>query len=183
MRTLVRCHFSKVFFHKGAPSYVANTKDVNLRGVYIKGRYSDLPNMLFFPEACDPVESWLGFFSDPDVGVLDYRNVYVLSPRNFGKSDRHSSFDLEDVANDVLRFMWKHKLTTATLAGHGYGAKVALAAGCYNPERVTGVFAVDSSPMNHSYHEAFREFKTYVDRLYHLDMNRTRTQILKDLRM
>lgn len=51
--------------------------------------------------------------------------------------------------------MWENKLSTATLAGHGYGGKVALATGCYNSERVTGVFAIDTSPMDHRYFEPF----------------------------
>jgi len=37
-----------------------------LRGVTLKGRYDDLPNMLFFPEMCDNVENWIPFFSDPN---------------------------------------------------------------------------------------------------------------------
>jgi len=37
--------------------------------------------------------------------------------------------------------MWEQKLSTATLAGHGYGAKVALAVGCYHTDRVTGKFS------------------------------------------
>jgi len=34
----------------------------------------------------------------------------------------------------------------ATIAGHGIGGKLALAVGCYHAERVTGVFAIDSTP-------------------------------------
>jgi hypothetical protein len=32
--------------------------------VTIKGRFTDLPNLIFFPEACDPVENWIPFFTD-----------------------------------------------------------------------------------------------------------------------
>jgi hypothetical protein len=39
-----------------------------------------------------------------------------------------------------MRFMYENKISTATLGGHGTGAKLALATGCYNPERVTGNF-------------------------------------------
>ena len=53
-------------------------------------------------------------------------------------------------------------MSTATLAGHGYGGKVALATGCYYPERSTGCFVIDSSPMDQRYHEAFHEMKGYV---------------------
>ena len=94
-----------------------------------------------------------------------------MYPRNFGNSDRHESFDIEDVANDVLRYMWENKLSTATLAGHGYGAKVAMATGCYYSERSTGVIAVDYSPMDLRYHEAYRELKGYVNQLTHFNLN------------
>jgi pimeloyl-ACP methyl ester carboxylesterase len=81
--------------------------------------------------------------------------VHIVQTRNFGNSDHNESFDLEDVSNDVLRYLWENKLSTATLAGHGYGGKVALATGCYYPERTTGVFVVDSSPLDHRYHESY----------------------------
>ena len=39
-----------------------------------------------------------------------------------------------------MRFMYENKISTATLGGHGIGAKLALATGCYHPERVSGKF-------------------------------------------
>ena len=54
--------------------------------------------------------------------------------------------------DDVMRFMYENHISMATLAGHGVGAKVALAAGCYHNEKVTGVVGFDSSPMNQFYH-------------------------------
>lgn len=101
---------------------------------------------------------------------LDYRNIHIVAPRNFGNSDHHESFDIEHVASDVIRYMWENQLSTATLAGHGYGGKVALAAGCYYPERSTGVFVVDSAPLDHRYHEAFRELREYVLKLDKVDL-------------
>lgn len=74
--------------------------------------------------------------------------MHILNPRNFGTSDKHYSFDVQDLANDVIRYMYYNKITMATLSGHGFGAKVALAAGCYHPERTTGVFCIDYSPMD-----------------------------------
>ena len=70
--------------------------------------------------------------------------MHIIYPRNFGNSDHNESFDIEDVTNDVVRYMWENRISTATLAGHGYGGKVALATGCFNPERSTGVFVIDS---------------------------------------
>jgi pimeloyl-ACP methyl ester carboxylesterase len=102
--------------------------------------------------------------------LLNYRNVHIVSPRNFGNSDRNESFDVEEVAADVLRYMWEHKITSATLGGHGYGGKVALATGCYYSERSTGVVAVDYSPMDMRFHESYRELKGYVNELTHFDV-------------
>lgn len=100
--------------------------------------------MIFFPEILDSAENWAQFFSKPEFEVifpnkfLNHRNVYIVYPRNFGTSDRHEELDYEEQANDVARFMYENKISTATLAGHGLGAKVALAMGCYHSERVTG---------------------------------------------
>jgi len=102
--------------------------------------------------------------------------VYLLSPRNFGLSDRHESFDLAEQVDDVARFMYENKISTATLAGHGYGGKLALAVGCYHAERVTGVFCIDTAPLDHRYFEAFKEFKHYVIKSREIPKNLTRGQ-------
>jgi len=160
-------NFSKRLFTqiKGEPTYVNHSKKVNLRGEFIKGNYNDLPNLIFFPEACDSVKNWRNFFTNPENRFLDYRNVYLLYPRNFGTSDRHNSYDIEDMTGDVLRFMYDHRISTATFGGHGFGGKLALAFGCYHAERTTGVFNLDTVPMDHRYHEAFVEFRNYIEKL------------------
>ena len=43
------------------------------------------------------------------------------------------------MSDDVLRFMYENKISTATLGGHGFGGKLAMAVGCYYAERVTGI--------------------------------------------
>jgi pimeloyl-ACP methyl ester carboxylesterase len=77
--------------------------------------------LIFFPEACDSVKNWRNFFTSPDNRFLDYRNIYMLYPRNFGTSDRHPSFDMQEMSDDVLRFMYENKISTATFGGHGLG--------------------------------------------------------------
>lgn len=85
----------------------------------------------------DPVNNWAKFFTNPDNRVnfyliafyenitkkkfLDYRNVYLLNPRNFGNSDSFESFELNEMADDVIRFMYEQKISTATIGGHGFG--------------------------------------------------------------
>jgi pimeloyl-ACP methyl ester carboxylesterase len=128
----------------------------------LRGNYNDLPNLIWFPEACDPIENWINFFTDPESRILDYRNVWLVNPRNFGNSDRNDSFDIEELANDVARFMYEHKISTATLGGHGFGGKLALAAACYHHTRITGVINVDTAPLDHRQFESFKEFRHYI---------------------
>jgi len=77
---------------------------------------------------------------------------------------------MEEMANDVVRFMYEHKISTATLGGHGFGGKLALAAGCYHHNRVTGVINVDIGPLDHRFHEPFVEFKNYINKLKTIDL-------------
>lgn len=151
----------------GAPK-LQDSKNVTLRGSYIKGNYNDLPNLIFFSELLDPVNNWIPFFTNSENRFLDYRNIWLVNPRNFGNSDRSHSYDLTEMADDVVRFMYENKISTATLGGHGFGAKLALAVGCYHAERVTGVFGLDSAPLDHRNFEAFHELRSVVDTAYNL---------------
>jgi len=161
---------TKIKHDYARPQYVDDTKRVELRGTFIKGNYDDLPTLIFFPEACDSVGNWSSFFTNPVHQILEHRNVYLLYPRNFGNSDRHPCFDLEDMTNDIARFMYEKKISTATFGGHGFGGKLAVAMGCYHGDRVTGVFAIDSAPMDQRFHEPFHEFKRYIEILNGLDL-------------
>jgi pimeloyl-ACP methyl ester carboxylesterase len=53
----------------------------------------------------EPVENFKSFFTNPKNKVLDNRNVWLLDYRNMGNSDHHASFDMEDMTDDILRFM------------------------------------------------------------------------------
>lgn len=152
----------RVQFIAGASETVANPRDVQLRGIKIQGNYADLPNLIFFPDLFDQAENWVPYFTSANSGILDYRNVYILYPRNFGTSDWcNDTADeyAENVANDVERFMYQHKITMATLGGHGFGAKNAMVTGCYKPNLVTGVLAYDWAPQDYTYFRAAAEMR------------------------
>lgn len=106
----------------------------------------------------------------------------MLYPRNQGTSDRAAELNYTTMADDVVRFMWEHKISTATLAGHGLGAKLALATGCYHAERVTGVMALDSSPMNQSFVEAYRELNGYLQIVKDIDTSRSANHVTNELK-
>jgi pimeloyl-ACP methyl ester carboxylesterase len=46
---------------------------------------------------------------------------------------------MEDMTDDIVRFMDENKITLATIGGHGYGAKVAAATAINYMHRFTGV--------------------------------------------
>jgi pimeloyl-ACP methyl ester carboxylesterase len=81
-----------------------------------------------------------------------------------------------------MRFMYQHQISMATLAGHGVGAKVALATGCYHNEKVTGVAGFDSSPMNQYYHEPVRELRQYLNFLKTFNLSRPFASIAFELK-
>jgi pimeloyl-ACP methyl ester carboxylesterase len=114
--------------------------------------------------------------------VLNYRNVWVLNTRNFGDSDHHDSFEMEDVCNDVARFMGEKQLTMVTVGGHGYGAKVASAFGSYHMEKTTGVVCFEGGPVDNSYHEAWEEVKELVKDLGQFNISTGSTnEVLKKI--
>jgi pimeloyl-ACP methyl ester carboxylesterase len=65
-----------------------------------------------------------------------------------GRGGKYNNNYLDDVA----RFMYEHKISMATLGGHGIGGKVALAAACYHYDKVTGYFGLETTPMDQYYH-------------------------------
>jgi pimeloyl-ACP methyl ester carboxylesterase len=121
-----------------------------------------MPTMIWFPEILEHATNFETFFKSEDNTILDYRNIWLVNPRNFGNSDHHESFELDEVAEDVKRFMDEKEISIATVGGHGYGAKVACVFGTKYMERTSGVICFEGGPMDHSYHEAWEEVKNAI---------------------
>jgi pimeloyl-ACP methyl ester carboxylesterase len=143
-------------------------KDVQLRGIKLNSNYQDNPNLIFFVDYFDKPQNWLSFFMSN--GTLDHRNVYILNSPNFGNSDYTDPNNLEyfngnNLANIVERFMWENKMSTATLGGHGFGAKHAMVLGCHHSEVVTGIVAIDYTPMDYSKFDVTFRLKTAIQAL------------------
>ncbi len=69
---------------------------------------------------------------------------------------------MEEMGDDIIRFMNEKQITMATIGGHGYGAKVAAATAAANMDRFTGVVQYEGGPLNHKYYEAYQELESYV---------------------
>lgn len=156
--------------------------EVELRGIHIKSSMEDSPNLIFIPEAFDQAENWLQFFSNPANKIASQRNVWILYPRNFGNSDRNPNMSWESHANDVLRFMYTHRISMATLAGHGLGGKVALATGCYHPNYVTGFYGIDTVPHNQHFYEPLHELRANLQALQSVSLHRSYQSIVAEIK-
>lgn len=140
-----------------------STADVRLRSTVLNSRGKDMPTMLWFSDIMEPAENFTKFFSRPDNKILNYRNVHLVNMRNQGDSDHHASYDIDEMTNDVMRYMDTNKITMATIGGHGFGAKLATATANANLDRFTGVINLEGGPVCHKYHEAWYELKDNID--------------------
>lgn len=78
--------------------------------------------------------------------------------------------------------MYSNQIGTATLAGHGLGGKIALAAGAYNLERTTGFFGIDTVPTNQYFYEPFHELRGYLNELREIKLTNPVNNIIHDIR-
>lgn len=147
------------------------TDNVKLRATKLASRGKDMPTMLWFSDLMEPAENFTNFFTRPDSKILNYRNVHLVNMRNQGDSDHHASYDMDDMSADVMRYMDDNKITMATIGGHGFGAKLAIATANANLERFTGVIALDGGPVDHKYHEAWYELKEYITFAHNMKLN------------
>lgn len=140
----------------------SDTRAVKLRGTHLKARGADLPTMIWLGDIVEDANNFKPFFDRADNKVRDVRNVWLLNIRNQGHSDHHDSYDMEEMGDDIVRFMDENKITMATIGGHGFGAKVATATAIGHMNRFTGVVCLDGGPVDHRYHEAYLELKEYI---------------------
>ena len=67
------------------------------------------------------------------------------------------------MSDDIVRFMDEHRITMATIGGHGFGAKVATATAINNINRFTGVMCLEGGPLDHTYYQAYQELASYIE--------------------
>lgn len=167
LRSLIRQmpSFNKIqkrFLGQGA-TFQKENHQVKLKGKFLKARRPDMPTLIWLPEVMEPVENFEQFFTHPKNSILEYRNIWLLNPRNFGDSDHHSSFALTEVAEDIRRFIDEKQLSIVTIGGHGYGAKIACVFGSNYLDRTSGVMCLEGGPIDISYHAAWHETKDAIN--------------------
>ena len=78
--------------------------------------------------------------------------VHLVDLRNHGESEWNDHMDYPSMANDLLEYLHKHKLTDkekpVSLVGHSMGGKTALTFACAFPELVHQVVSLDAAPVD-----------------------------------
>ena len=133
------------------------------------------------PDVVESHENFISFFNRPDNKIKTIRNIWLLNPRNFGDSDHHDSFNLEDMSNDIVRFMDDHNITLATIGGHGFGAKVATATAINHMNRFTGVTCLEGGPIDHRYYEAYQELVSYIEVCKNINLHASSNEIIRKI--
>jgi pimeloyl-ACP methyl ester carboxylesterase len=143
------------------------SKDVMLRGEFLPCKYPDMPTVIAFPDLLEDPESLLPYF---DKTFQENRNLWLLSYRNSWGSDRCDTMSAQELADDVMRFMDRHRITSASLFGHGFGARVATITGILKYHRVSSIVGIDYSPMDYTKHECWNELKMAIENAAQIDL-------------
>ena len=107
--------------------------------------------------------------------------MWIVYPRNFGNSDYIDSFDDQAMGDDLARFMYYNRISTAAVGGHGVGGLLALKAATRHHTRVTGYIGIDTAPVNYNNYDAFQEVKASVEAVKDINVNKPRAAILSDI--
>ena len=164
-------YFSTKLWHQASDK-------LRLHGTLLKSPNADMPTILAFPDLLENPESLRPLFNKK---LLEFRNVWLLSYRNSWNSERNDSMEPEEIAADVIRFMDRAKITTASALGSGFGGRVACQTGILKYHRITSVVSLDYSPMDLTGHAAYKELKEAIVNVSHIPLN-SRTAVEQQVR-
>jgi pimeloyl-ACP methyl ester carboxylesterase len=77
--------------------------------------------------------------------------------------------------------MWKHKISTATLGGHGLGASFALKAAIEHYDRTSGFFAIDYAPVDYTKYKVFQDLKNTLNHLNTINLAGDKESVFKGI--
>ena len=166
-------HLMLRFFSSRIPK--RDCDKVMIRGTFHACTTPDMPTVIAFPDLLEDPESLMPYFDNKT--FRDNRNLWLLSYRNSFGSDRCDTMSPQALADDVMRFMDSKRITTASMFGHGFGAKIASLTGILKYHRVTSVVGVDYSPQDYTNHEAYIELKSAIEGAAALDLTQSAAAI------
>ena len=82
----------------------------------------------------------------------EFYTVYCLDLRNHGNSPHDDDTSFEAMASDIIEFMDRKNIETATIMGHSLGGKVAMQVALTFPTRVSKLIVGDIAPVEYPHH-------------------------------
>jgi esterase len=79
-------------------------------------------------------------------------HTYILDARNHGRSPRSELFNYQVMVEDVVEFMVRQNISSASLLGHSMGGKTAAFTALLHPELVDKLIVVDIAPRSYKAH-------------------------------
>jgi len=76
--------------------------------------------------------------------------VHLLDMRNHGMSPHSDEFSYALMADDVLAYISKHRISQPTIVGHSMGGKVAMQVALNAPNKVKAIVVADIAPVNYA---------------------------------
>lgn len=94
--------------------------------------------------------------------LSEHYTVHALDQRNHGRSPHADVMNYPVMAQDVLEYMDRAQLVSASVLGHSMGGKVAMTLALQAPERVNGLIIADIAPVQYPPHhdEVFRALRS-----------------------
>lgn len=78
--------------------------------------------------------------------------VHLIDQRNHGRSFHHNDCSYPAMAEDLLRYMDHHNISSANILGHSMGGKTAMFFACNHPDRVKELIIADIGPQEYAPH-------------------------------
>lgn len=120
------------------------------------------PPVIIIPGLFGSTSNWRSFAKK----LSEKHVVIVVDQRNHGRSPHSETHTYFDMANDLLGFLDRLKLSQVNLCGHSMGGKVAMVFALQHPERIAKLTIMDIAPVQYSHSHA-----PFLDALLSIDLS------------
>jgi len=122
----------------------------------------DGPPVVIVPGLFGSTSNWRSFAKS----LSDKWPVFVVDPRNHGRSPHADTHTYADMVEDLREFLDDKRLNSVILCGHSMGGKVVMAFALRYPERVSKLVVMDIAPVHYTHsHAPFLEELMKIDLL------------------
>src|SRR5437588_3583269 len=109
-------------------------------------RYGDGEALIILHGLFGSLDNWHSI----SLKLAEQFQVFAVDQRNHGRSPHSAEMDYPVMAEDLLEFMHRQRLTRAHVLGHSMGGKTAMQFALAHPESVAKLIVADMAPRLYS---------------------------------